>query len=114
MRRTELIHCRVNVESYTATVRNALPRKSPTIIEQFKSPVTSRGVSTDGANLIAFHLPQLRRESGTHLLLGDQREFLKNPVHKLSIEPGTFSTSEEGCNPKPVSPLSHKLPHASI
>jgi len=38
--------------------------------------------------------PRLRREPGTHFLIGEQREFLKNPVHKPRFEPGTFGASD--------------------
>jgi len=48
--------------------------------------------------LNAFPLPQLWREPGTHLPLGEQRESLKNSVHKLCFESGIFSTSDERSN----------------
>jgi len=34
-------------------------------------------------------------ESGTHLLLGEQTEFLKSPMYKLCFEPRKFSPSDE-------------------
>ena len=53
-----------------------------------------------GAHLLSLrrlNLPQLWRESGTHLLLGEQREFSAHPIEG-DFDPGTFRTTSERAN----------------
>jgi len=55
--------------------------------------------------LTLLYLPQLWRDSGTHLLLSEQRKILINLMHKLCFEPGTFSTGGECSNHSATVPL---------
>jgi len=61
-----------------------------------KLTCTGNGVTEMGCLLFltAFYLPQLCRESGNHLLLGEQTELLKKRVAQVA-QVGTFSTGDE-------------------
>ena len=71
-----------------------------------KEPTCSwQRCNRSGAPLLFLTMIQLWREPGTHSLLGEQREFLKNPAHKLCFAPVTFSISDEHSNHSATVPL---------
>jgi len=61
---------------------------------------TTNGVTEVGTTSLSHRLqrPQPWIGFGIHLLLGEQRELLKNPLYQLCFEPGTLGTSSERSN----------------